>query len=170
MYCKNCGQSISNDSVFCSFCGTKQDLISTNLNQQQTIPQNSVPSTNTRKRKPIIIILSYIIGNSFDSHLSKDDFSYTYTITKEKIEVCITAKVDIKDFNFLIFAYRENNILHQYHERHTIDYLAQNDSVTYTILIKDIIDEFTWLEKWQLDSLHISEYNGKIRNKDAKHS
>ena len=40
MYCTKCGQQISNDSQFCSFCGAKVITGATNQSQQYTVNNN----------------------------------------------------------------------------------------------------------------------------------
>lgn len=49
MYCKHCGKEISEDSVFCKFCGGKQD-------ENTKTVSDSVDSNSEKEKKPEVVI------------------------------------------------------------------------------------------------------------------
>ncbi|MBO7762496.1 MAG: zinc-ribbon domain-containing protein [Clostridia bacterium] len=177
MFCKKCGKVVSEDAKYCSYCGCQLlDTCEENniVNEETVIIKTNTPIKKSNKKLiisfvsffVILITLFSVVNNNFGSSLRREDFSYSYVILEDRIEVEIKAKVDIKDFEFGIFCYRQENILHQYHERHKIDYLEKSDTEKYIIKMSDIESEYPWLKKWKLDTIEITSYRGKIRNKE----
>lgn len=65
MYCKKCGNKIDNDSIFCSYCGTKQS----DINSKKNINNNSYNEVNSSEKNKIIV------SNNYSE--SKYDLSYS---------------------------------------------------------------------------------------------
>lgn len=187
MYCKKCGKQISDNSIYCKYCGSKQDeqLDSKDIANDVSSTNDAIVTTkkqinNHKKRNAIIavvliavLIIAVVLcvnaeRNAFKSPIDKDSFTFEYNIKDDRIDVEITAKVDIKNFKFMIFCYREDNILHQYSERYEESLVEKGSILRYTILMSDVVKENPWLETWKLDKVRISEYSGMIRNKDKK--
>lgn len=63
VYCKHCGKQITDDSVYCQFCGGKQDVdnsIADNKKERESFTINNLFSLNLSDQKKKILIL-YII-------------------------------------------------------------------------------------------------------------
>ena len=60
MYCINCGKAQKNGAVFCSSCGTKQEL---DLTVEEPIAHKTLKSTSPKRnfRLPIIIATLFVI-------------------------------------------------------------------------------------------------------------
>lgn len=183
MYCKKCGKQISDNSIYCKYCGEQQnDTISIlqNDTKEQIVAVTDNGQGNHKKRNIIIAVIILIaitvaiilgvnaVRIAFDSPIDKDSFTFEYSIKDDRIDVEITAQKDIKDFKFMIFCYREDNIFHQYSKRYEEPLVEKGSTLRYTILMSDIVKENSWLETWKLDKVRISEYSGMIRNKDRQ--
>lgn len=189
MYCKNCGKEIDDNSLYCNICGAKQHIETNTAINYQNVDNisnnaevyNSDDTTVTRRKTKqkaivslsivfvlLIVIIIGVIGyrNSFNSTINTDSFTYEYLIKDDKIEVELTANVDIKDFKFSIFCYRTENILHQYHKYFEEEFISKGSTKKYTITMSEIFKESPYLEKWKLNTVKITDYRGKIRNKD----
>lgn len=198
MYCKNCGKIIADNSLYCNYCGkeqnnetstndaSNQNIINvTNYGKAESFDKSTAVNTKRKiKRSTILtisvvvtLIIAVIVGsivgvinyrNSFNSSINKESFTYAYLINDDRIEVEISAVVDIRDFNFSIFCYRKDNIFHQYSKYFKGESINKGSTKKYTIMMSEIIKESPYLEKWKLDTVEISNYSGKIRNKDKK--
>ena len=64
MYCKNCGKQIDDKSLFCPFCGEKQELVdNTTIRDVEATTSMENPSPTQSPRKPSTIVADEIIAN-----------------------------------------------------------------------------------------------------------
>lgn len=66
MYCKKCGEKIADKSLFCEFCGAKQDVEKANDEKKETdkevIYGNQTGKTNNNKKVETMALVSFILG------------------------------------------------------------------------------------------------------------
>ena len=174
--CNNCNRTISVSYSFCPHCASSS--FSTDPASDDEL--DFMFSSKDEKTAKIITIISLCVvisviivscvinhRNSFDTHLNDRQYSYSYQIHDDRIDVSITAKVDIRNFSFEVVCYPKNNPLHQHSEYINKIDLEQGQTYEIVIYIDDIIEDNEWIEKWKLDSLKIIKRDGKVKNKDA---
>ena len=178
MNCKKCGNSISNDSLFCSFCGAKQksETSSSQKNSNVNTSTNVNSSANHKKKPTAFIVLGILLAfillivllsnNSFGSSVRSSHFSYDYTVRSDRIEINFTALADIKDFFGNFQCYNGNSILPIAGKHIQIDYLKKGDTITYIWTKEEITESASWVESLAPLRVDFGSFHGKIRNKD----
>jgi len=91
MYCKECGKEIDNDSKFCNYCGTKQNIIIKNLDvktTKDTINQAHIP-VNENKPKENQIVKNIAKESKYDLTYKKDHTPTIFGLILLFVNLCI---------------------------------------------------------------------------------
>ena len=168
MYCKHCGNPISEDSKYCRFCGTLQDFPNTPYQQSAPPQETSAPpaqptqSKTIKKGKPIwtiliifLLITVFVIGsiflfnkiekteeekaqNAFSVEITDTDYKYSYEISNDVIISTITPKYDLINFVVNITYYGNGGILDKRETTHNIGKISAGEEKKYTVYISNI--------------------------------